>query len=90
MKTPKIVLMQYPALNMDFDQFSPSLLYSFDEYLLNFAMLLLVKKCLLDINDDATKNFMLSPVYCPDEILKKFPKSYILISEKDPLHDGGM
>ena len=54
---------------MDFDQFSPSLLYSFDEYLLNFAMLLLVKKCLMDVDDNALINFMISPVFCPDEIL---------------------
>lgn len=33
---------------------------------------------------------MLNPLVTPDEILKKFPKVYLLICEKDPLHDGGL
>lgn len=90
MATPNALMLCYPALNMNINTFTPSFLYSFNDYLLNFGMLLLVQQCLLDENDDAKKNFMLSPVYTPDEILDKFPKTYIMICQKDPLHDGGI
>ena len=75
---------------MDFDQFSPSLLYSFNDHLLNFAMLLLVRKCVFSEYHDPKKNFFLSPIIGPEDILKKFPKTYIMICELDPLHDGGL
>jgi len=29
-------------------------------------------------------------VKAPESILKFFPKTYIMISELDPLHDGGL
>lgn len=62
---------------MDFDQFSPSLLYSFNDHLLNFGMLLLVIKCVFTEEHDLKNNFFISPVNAPDFILKNFPKTYI-------------
>ena len=90
MKVPKCLLMNYPALDLNNDIFTPSLLYSFNEYLLNFGMLVLCFKCYMEDDDNPKIDYLLSPICTPDEILKKYPKVYILICEKDPLHDGGM
>lgn len=50
-------------------------------------MLLLCEKCYISDDDNPEKDFMLSPIATPSHLLKKFPKTYILVCEKDPLHD---
>lgn len=61
-----------------------------NDFLLNFSMLLLSAKCYLDKNDDPSKDFMISPLFTPPEILKTYPSTYLLICEKDPLHDDAI
>lgn len=90
MSVPKALVVCYPVMNMNIKSFTPSYLYSFNDYLLNFGMLLLVLQCIMDHEDNAQVNFMLSPVYCPNEVLVHFPKTYISVCQKDPLHDGGV
>jgi acetyl esterase/lipase len=39
---------------------------------------------------DTSKNCLLSTIYTPKSILRKFPKTKILVAEVDPLRDNGI
>ena len=42
-----------------------------------------MKKCYQQ--DFSSKSFFLSPVYAPEELLKKFPKTELMVTMDDPL-----
>ena len=69
------------------DSFTPSYLYSLHDYLLNFNMLNLCTMCYVEESDDAKKDFMLSILQTPDEVLREYPEVHLLVCELDPLHD---
>ena len=86
-RVPDYLLLVYPATNLNEHRFTPSLLNSFNERLLYFTIL---EKCLAHYIDNAFKpeaDWMLSPAFTPDEILKQFPKVEVLCGEFDPLFD---
>lgn len=77
-------------MSLDPDMFSPSLLYSLNDYVLHLALIMMACKFYLEPDDKPKKDFMISPLYSPDEILKKYPRCVLLICERDPLHDDGI
>lgn len=72
---------------IDSEIFSPSILYSLDDYILHISLLMMVCQFYLEPDDKPQKDFMISPICTPDNILKQFPRTYLLLCEKDPLHD---
>lgn len=58
-----------------------------EDHILHLSMVLMVCRFYLEKDDKPTRDFMISPLYTPDHILKEFPKTYLLICEKDPMHD---
>ena len=78
-KIPDILYMNYPVLNLDTTVFKPSFLYSLQDYILNFNMLLLCRKSYLEYDVDVSKDFLISPNVTPNEILKRFPRIILLI-----------
>ena len=77
-------------MSLDFNYFSPSYLYSMNDYLLNISMILLCAKCYLEKDDDPMNDFMISPLHTPSELLVHHPSTHLLICEKDPLHDDAI
>lgn len=61
-----------------------------DDPLLNYSLMIYVASALTRKGGDPTKNSLLSPIYTPSFILKKFPPTKILVAEVDPLRDNGI
>lgn len=61
-----------------------------NDFILNMSMLLLCCKCYIDKDDEPSKDFMISPLFTPPQILEQYPNAYMLICEKDPLHDDAV
>ena len=72
------------------NHFTPSLLYSMDDYLLNFAMLKMVVRYYLQDYVDTEGDYFLSPIFTPDHILEQFPRTEVFIPERDPLRDDAL
>lgn len=89
-KVPRSLFLAYPALNLSTEYFTPSLLYAFDDYLLNFSMIMLCRGCYLSESDLPEEDFMISPIYTPDSILQKHPPTWIFACENDSLHDDAL
>lgn len=53
-------------------------------------MLTLCAKCYLEEQNHSGKEFMISPLYTPKNILKQHSKTYLIICENDPLHDDAL
>lgn len=86
-RVPDLLMLVYPATNLNENRFTPSLLNSFNERLLYFTIL---EKCLthyIDGSFNPQKDWMLSPGLTPDLILSKYPRTEVFCGEFDPLFD---
>ena len=63
---------------------------SLDDPLLNYSLMIYIASALTRKGGDSTKNSLLSPIYTPSFLLKKFPPTKILVAEVDPLRDNGI
>jgi acetyl esterase/lipase len=84
---PTGLCMHYPALSTDLNTFFPSTLIALDDPVLSQSFL---KFCLASFGKNggnASKNPLMSPVITPDNILARFPKTFIITCEADPLRD---
>lgn len=69
------------------DYFTPSLLYSLDDYLLNYSLLKMVLAYYLQGYKGGGSDYYLSPTVTPDWILKHFPRTEVFVADRDPLRD---
>lgn len=83
---PSGLVLAYPALNLDKDSFSPSLLFSLDDLLVPHTFLKLCLEAYLPEGTDI-RNPMVSPIHIERRVLEKFPMTRIMIGTEDPLHD---
>ncbi|OMJ78935.1 hypothetical protein SteCoe_21156 [Stentor coeruleus] len=83
---PNGLVLAYPALNLDKNSFSPSLLFSLDDLLIPYSFLKLCLEAYLPEGIDI-KNPMISPINIEKEVLEKFPMTRIMIGTEDPLYD---
>jgi acetyl esterase len=96
LQVPKGLLLCYPVVYVNTDMFTPSLLNTLHDYILNFNMLNLCNKCYLNDDCNPQEDFMLrytpnsSPLVTPSSLLKQFPRIDLFICEKDPLHDDAI
>ena len=89
-RVPDMLQVHYPATALDTRTFSPSLLYSVEDYLLHYNVLLGILDMYLPPNSDLRRNYYISPLATPDHILTRYPYSEIFVCERDPLRDGGI
>jgi len=87
---PDVIHAHYPACAIDRWEFTPSLLYSLDDYLLHYNVLKGIIEMYLPKGLDTKNNYYVSPVRTPDHILSRFPIVEMYICERDPLRDNGL
>lgn len=88
MRAPDGLILSYPAVNMNKNSFSPSLMHALEDKLIPSSFLRLVLDSYLGDSDPL--DFTASPIYTPDEILRQFPKTRILVCERDPISNDAV
>jgi acetyl esterase/lipase len=86
---PDALCMFYPAMSLEPDTFTPSLLFSLNDFMLNYSSLQMCSEFYATGNL-CQRNPFISPIYLPEEILAKFPKCEMFLCDRDPLRDDGM
>jgi len=87
-RVPDAALLIYPAGVTTLNRFVPSQMLAIDDSLLRADLLKVACSCYnIDNRIDGDKDFLLSPIALPDEILAKFPPTRFFASEADPLRD---
>lgn len=89
-RPPDSVVACYPAMNLTESTFTPSMLMSINDILLNYAALRMCTAYYLDKDQDASTNHYISPLFVSDEVLAKFPPVHLYICDRDALRDDGM
>ena len=85
-RVPDGIMLSYPSLNMSNHVFNPSLLLTMDDPILPYPFLSLFTDAYVGTRRDF-ENPYLSPLYASDEVLKRFPKTRIMVANNDPLRD---
>lgn len=85
-RIPDGVVLSYPVLNMCRDAALPARVLSIRDPILAYAFLDKVMKCYLKEDAKPRTDPFLSPSLASDELLQKFPPTYILTGNSDPLH----
>jgi acetyl esterase/lipase len=91
-RVPDALALSYPATYLNTSP-SPARLISMVDPMVNFTFLQMCSEAYIDkngIGQDGELNPFISPALIPDEILKKFPPTYINIGTLDPLFDDGI
>lgn len=83
-KQPDALLFIYPGLNMSVEYVSSGALSSLEDPLLTYSTFFEVCSHYVD-DPEELKSYLVSPILCPDNLLKNFPKSRFMLSCKDPL-----
>lgn len=83
---PSGLVLAYPALKLDKDSCSPSLLHALEDLLVPHTFLKLCLESYLNGIIDIS-NPLISPSFIEDEILEKLPVTRIMVGTEDPLHD---
>ena len=87
-RVPGSVFYHYPLLNQDSSNFFASDLFALDDPFLTATLMKTISsKLLIPGVTDPSKNFLISPIYTPDQILKAFPRVRISCCEQDPFRD---
>ena len=86
LKPPSGLILAYPALNLDKNYYTPSLLKSLEDWLVPHKFLKLCVNSYLQ-NNENIKDPTISPINITEDILKKFPPIRIIIGTDDPLYD---
>ncbi len=89
-RKPDLLELHYPAVTLDPYTFSPSLLYSIEDYLLHYNVMIGILQMYLPPNSDHARNYYISPVSTPDNIAANFPPCDFFVCERDPLRDGAI
>lgn len=89
-RVPDVLHLHYPAVSLNRFQFTPSFIYSMDDYFLNFSVL----KCSIEVYVppyiNAARSYYVSPIKTPPSILAKFPAVECFVCERDPLRDDDL
>lgn len=88
-RLPHGVFSHYPVYVTSNMYFNPSMVLTLDEELVNLGFMCYGRGAFTIKGGDNEKNILLSPLLAPDEMLKRFPPSKIMVVENDPLRDQG-
>ena len=83
-RVPDGLLLIYPGFSRNPQYFSKSSLVSLEDKLLSFSYAKASSTAYVQ-NKHPTSHPLISPIFCSGEILKKFPKTEIMITVNDPL-----
>ena len=89
-RRPDHLVLFYPAMGLDEQIFTPSLLFSLDDLMLNYSALRMCSGYYVGRHQRPDDNFFLSCALTPKEVLRKFPQVELFVSDRDPLRDDGM
>lgn len=88
LRKPDGIVMVYPVLNLNYFDYSPSLLTALNDMILPHTFLkICLKSYLKDKSIKPDADYLVSPILTPTEILKKYPQTRIFVGSKDPFHD---
>ena len=91
LRPPDKVVMLYPALVCNANFFSPSMLKSFQDEVLNFFHLQYVLLSYLGKeNMGQFRNMFISPLFAPKQLMAKYPETHIFCGDQDPLWDHSL
>eukprot|EP00347_Sterkiella_histriomuscorum_P013953 403362725 len=88
-RKPDGIILCYPALNLSFSDFSPSILLALDDPILPFPFLKMCLESYIGPDPHLSRNPYLSPMKANDDVLKQFPPTRIMIATNDPIRDHG-
>ena len=90
-RTPDHLHVYYPATYLDRQRFSPSMSYTLNDYILNYAFLRMCIDFYLPADADSVdvRDPFLNPVFTPSDILSQYPPVDLMLMERDPLSDDG-
>ncbi|OMJ65926.1 hypothetical protein SteCoe_37413 [Stentor coeruleus] len=81
---PDGLLMIYPSLGKNSEYFSMSSFIALHDKILPFPLFPVMHKCFL-ANGNYGRDYLVSPVLAPVELLSNFPFSIMMVTESDPL-----
>jgi hormone-sensitive lipase len=85
---PAGIVLVYPALNLNFDTYTPSLLTALNDMILPHTFLkICLKAYIKDQHYDPKTDPFISPILTDPALLAKYPRTEILVGNKDPFHD---
>ena len=90
-RKPDHLHVYYPATYLDRRRFSPSMSYTLDDYILNYAFLRMCIEFYLpqDASSVDLHDPCLNPVFTPEAVLRQYPPVDLMLMERDPLSDDG-
>ena len=87
-RQPDGIVLVYPALNLNYFDYSPSLLTCLNDMILPHTFLkICLSSYLKDTNFKPDEDYFVSPILTPDSMLQKYPPTKIFVGSKDPFHD---
>jgi len=87
-RLPDGLLLNFPALNMWKEAYTPSFLLSLDDVIMHHTFLRLCHNCYIkDPLLDTKDNHYLSPLFASTTLLSQFPPTRIMVGTRDPLLD---
>ena len=85
---PDGLVLVYPALNLNINNYTPSLLHALNDMILPHTFLkICLRAYLKDKSINPETNAFVSPIRAKGETLKKYPRTKIFVGGKDPFHD---
>ena len=87
LKIPDGICLVYPALNLNYNNYTPSLLTALDDMILPHTFLKICLSSYIKSGNSPESDPLLSPIVAGDDIFKKYPKTRIFVGSKDPFHD---
>ena len=89
-KVPSGLLLSYPCVSMDTQQFSPSLSLCLEDPLVPYSFLKLCSESYTRPGDNPKADPYLSPILIPPSDLSQFPPVRIMVGTLDPLLDHSL
>jgi len=87
-RIPDGLLLGYPALNLSKKHYTPSMLFSLEDFLVPHTFLKLVRNYYTaDPSLDLDNDIFISPIAASPDILQHLPPVRILVGQNDPFHD---
>jgi hormone-sensitive lipase len=86
-RVPDGLFLAYPALNLQTNTYSPSLLKALNDEVVPYSFLELCLNSYLPHEKYASMDPLVSPILASEEFLKQLPAIRIAVGDEDPLHD---
>ena len=88
LRIPDGIVLVYPALNLDYFDFTPSLLTALNDMILPHTFLkICLNSYLQDPSYKPKTDYFISPLKAPNWILQQYPPTRMFVGSKDPFHD---